>query len=490
MRAEHIARMFLGITHDSKVILAKELANELTSAITAVNTDIMRVSPFDPLSILTPKPELIFEAVRQCPIENARVVLLGQDPYIKPGEAMGMSFSVPRGVNIPPSLKNIYKCLLWNKVINQIPSHGDLTSWARQGVLLLNSALTTRLKTSNAHANAWNKYTDALIKIISNQQRPIIFILFGGFAQEKREIIDTRRHIVLEWGHPSNLNRSNQDDADPKNFKYCTAFTRANDHLSMLGGVPINWDPDGVAVKITPTGFHEMEAPSMPTAEPISRTIISREITLCNTLEAPGGLFEDGFSQNTTQNKVRELCDHDPLPYTSGVLWVFTDGGSKGNGKSHCVSAFGWLATDGEKIANDSGIVPSAELIGLEYKSSNNRGELTAILNALKFVMSAKSAFDFAEIRVVSDSEYSINCITTWIYKWEKDPVKHADKKNLDLIKPAKELVEELKLTYCVKFIHMNSHMDEPKDSDTEEWFMWKCNDLVDTACNKALGRI
>lgn len=482
MKAEHIAELFSGLTHDSKGLLAKKHSKLLTAAIMQVNGDITRANPTNPLSVLTPPVKLIFEAVRQCPLEIAEIVIIGQDPYIKPGEAQGLCFSVPRGVTVPPSLKNIYKCLLHNKNINKIPQHGDLTGWARQRILLLNAALTTRVGTSNAHAEAWSEYTDAIIKELSANQRPIIFVLFGGFAQEKRPLIDARRHIIFEWGHPSNLNRANGEENNPKNFKYCTVFSRINDQLSLWGRQVINWDPDSPPTTTTPLGLLQVGPPTIAVVNgpSIERTIITRETPLI-----PKETLDAGYVAGPQSPiKLRDLSDNDPIPYTHDVIWIFTDGGSKGNGSTHCVSSYGWYITDGEKVASDCGLVPAEEC-----KSSNNRGELTAILNSLIFISNNCDSFDTTNINVVSDSEYSINSITNWIYNWEKDPVKHAEKKNLDLIKPAKALVEGLKKSRTVKFLHINSHRPEPQDNDTEEWFMWKCNDMVDQMCNRVLGR-
>jgi uracil-DNA glycosylase len=507
MRAEHMKIMFEGLTMRSKELLAKKLSSVLSAAVVGVNSDLVTANPTDPLSVMTPPPELIFDAFRKCPVETVRVVIIGQDPYIKKGEAHGLSFSVPNGVAVPPSLRNIYKCLRWNKLLENIPNTGDLTMWAQQGVLLLNCALTTRIGKSNAHAAHWCKYTDALIKSLSDLMSPVIFVLFGGFAQEKKSLIDVRRHLIFEWGHPSNLNRDNGKDDNPKNFKYCNVFTRVNEHLKLHGGLPINWDPASNGVALTPLGPREMSAPTVGTAvgPSVERQTSSMMVALdrsdyCDVnelLRNEGFTVEPVSSINTScantntvnASIIREWTDQDPQCYTSDVLWVFTDGGSKGNGSAKCVASYGWYVTDGEKVAADTGIVPAVDLAGSVYRASNNRGELTAILSAIEFVRDHGSEFSFSSITIVSDSEYSIKSITDWIYKWEKDPAKAADKKNLDLISAAKNIVEKLKLNVKVVFRHVRSHQPEPADSDCEEWFVWKCNEIVDLLCNKSLGR-
>jgi uracil-DNA glycosylase len=551
MKPEHMKIMFAGLTEITKTTIVGPLSKLLSSTIVSLNADILRECPTDPLNILTPRPGLIFEAFRKCPVENIRVVIIGQDPYIKPGEAMGMSFSVPSGFTVPPSLRNIYKCLQHNKLITTIPTSGDLTAWAAQGVLLLNSALTTRLRVSNAHADIWKKYTDEVIRTLSGINRQIIFVLFGGFAQEKRSLIDIGRHLVFEWGHPSNLNRVNGDTMNPKNFTYCNVFNRINDHLSLHGGLPINWNPLAEPPVMTPLGPRELndefcrEHMNIGVATSSAVTRIQTHTTMVTLTdydtteggyEVTDGIFTGMYDSAltptvtpatthtpavtpalipvttqqptvtpattqqpeplsigvTAQNApyvIREWTDQDPQCYTSETLWVVTDGGSKDNGKPTCIAAYGWYMTDGEKIAFSTGIVPESTLAGVVYRASNNRGELMAILSAIEFVVTHCDSFNFSSIIVVSDSEYSIKSITIWIYTWLKDLEKHADKKNLDLIGKAKDIVEELKKKYKVSFRHINSHQNEPDDKDCEDWFMWKCNDIVDRLCNKTLGR-
>jgi uracil-DNA glycosylase len=530
MQAHDIKLMFAGITDATKQILAKKLSAQLTNVIVGINKDIVAKNPADPLSVLTPPPGKILEAFRLCPIESTRVVIMGQDPYIKPGEAMGLSFSVTKGVTTPPSLRNIYKCLLNCGLIGRIPDHGDLSGWATQGVLLLNAALTTRLRESNAHAQVWSEYTDAVIKELS-AKNSIIFILLGGFAQGKKSLVD-KKHVILEWGHPSNLNRVNNDPANGANFLYCNVFSRANEHLRLQNGAPICWDPDASVQYKPACAIQECVPPSLPVANdniPAWNNLSSREIVMVPREHAPqptqtsllntpllqtnidpnGGLtMLQQLQPNVPQLQpnlqptlaattdyignaciVRPISDDDPQCYTTDTIWVFTDGGSSGNGKSHCKSSYGWYITNGDIVCACTGLVPEVQIENTEYKSSNNRGELTAILSAVKFLHANTGLFTEPKIMVVSDSEYSIKSITLWIYGWEKKPEKLVGKKNLDLITAAKDTVEALKTVRTVDFKHINSHTDEPADSDSEEWFMWKINDIVDKLCNKSLGR-
>lgn len=181
-----------------------------------------------------PPGSLIFNAFSHTPFDKVKVVLLGQDPYHNPGQAMGLSFSVPKGVTPPPSLINIYKEL--NKDIGMpIPRNGDLTPWADQGVLLLNAVLTVRANEPASHSKSgWMNFTDAVIKKISQEKEGVVFLLWGRFAQEKQVLIDQSRHFILKAAHPSPFS------AD-KGFFGCKHFSRTNEILIRQGIDPIDW---------------------------------------------------------------------------------------------------------------------------------------------------------------------------------------------------------------------------------------------------------
>lgn len=180
-----------------------------------------------------PPGPLIFNAFNTTPVEKVKVVVLGQDPYIKPGQAMGLSFSVPKGVAVPPSLKNIYK-ELHTDLGCPIPNHGDLTKWAEQGVFLLNASLTVERGKSNSHAKSgWHRFTDAVIQHISNKKEGIVFMLWGNFAKKKAALIDPFKHLVLEAAHPSPL-------AGGAYFG-SKHFSKANEYLATQGKETIDW---------------------------------------------------------------------------------------------------------------------------------------------------------------------------------------------------------------------------------------------------------
>lgn len=181
-----------------------------------------------------PPGSLIFNAFEHAPIKNVKLVILGQDPYHGPKQAMGLSFSVPKGIPQPPSLMNIFK-ELHEDVGAPIPNHGDLTQWASQGVMLLNASLTVRAGEPMSHSKiGWHIFTDLVISKISELKENVVFLLWGKFAQEKKELIDTKKHFVLKAAHPSPLSANN-------GFFGCRHFSKANSYLMKHRIDPIDW---------------------------------------------------------------------------------------------------------------------------------------------------------------------------------------------------------------------------------------------------------
>lgn len=185
--------------------------------------------------IFYPPGPLIFNAFNQTPFHKLKVVILGQDPYHGAGQAHGLSFSVPAGVRLPPSLQNIFKEVESDTGIVMPRDYGNLTHWAQQGVLLLNSALTVRIGEANSHAKiGWAEFTDAVIKTISDYKEGIVFILWGKFAQDKQALIDETKHHVLKAAHPSPYS------AD-KGFFGSKHFSKTNEWLVKEGKDPVDW---------------------------------------------------------------------------------------------------------------------------------------------------------------------------------------------------------------------------------------------------------
>ena len=180
-----------------------------------------------------PPGSQIFRAFDLTPVDQVKVVILGQDPYHGPGQAHGLSFSVPDNMQAPPSLKNIFKEIESDLGV-RMSGYPNLEKWARQGVLLLNAVLTVRSGEAASHSKiGWEEFTDAVIRFVSDNCEGVVFMLWGNFARSKRDLIDRQRHYVLEAAHPSPLARGA--------FFGCRHFSRANDILSSIGRQPVDW---------------------------------------------------------------------------------------------------------------------------------------------------------------------------------------------------------------------------------------------------------
>ena len=195
--------------------------------------DFLHKEKSDGKVIYPPGPK-IFRAFDLTPFDQVRVVILGQDPYHGPGQAEGLSFSVPHGIKLPPSLQNIYKEIESDTGISTTGRDGSLIHWAEQGVFLLNAVLTVRASEPTSHSKiGWTNFTDAVIKALSDHKEGVIFLLWGNYARSKRDLIDHSRHHVLEAAHPSPLARGA--------FFGCRHFSQTNNILMKQGKNPIKW---------------------------------------------------------------------------------------------------------------------------------------------------------------------------------------------------------------------------------------------------------
>ena len=186
-----------------------------------------------------PKKQDVFAAYDRTPLHKVKVLILGQDPYHEPDQAHGLCFSVSPGVATPPSLVNIYK-ELHDDLGCYIPNNGYLVKWADQGVMLLNTVLTVRAHAANSHQNmGWEQFTDATIAALNKEDRPIVFMLWGGSARRKAAMLNNPKHLVLEAAHPSPLSAY-------KGFLGCRHFSKANEFLSANGADPIDWQIENI----------------------------------------------------------------------------------------------------------------------------------------------------------------------------------------------------------------------------------------------------
>lgn len=193
----------------------------------------MILDKYNENTIFPPK-DYIFEALKLTSFENTKVVIVGQDPYHGKGEAHGLSFSVQKGIKVPPSLKNIYKELEMDLGIKP-KEHGDLSNWARQGVLLLNAVLTVEKDKAASHRNlGWERLTDYIIKVLNTKNEPVVFILWGNFAKEKRVLINNPKHLIITSPHPSPFSANN-------GFFGSKPFSKTNEYLKSHKEKTIDW---------------------------------------------------------------------------------------------------------------------------------------------------------------------------------------------------------------------------------------------------------
>lgn len=212
---------------------AERLGNEFAQPYFSQLTDFVRHEYAT--TTCYPPGRLIFNAFNLCPFDSVKVVIIGQDPYHEAGQAMGLSFSVPDGVAMPPSLQNIFKEIQGDLGIG-VPQSGNLTRWAEQGVLLLNATLTVRAHQAGSHQrHGWERFTDAAISRLSEGRDHLVFILWGGYARSKASLIDRSRHLVLESVHPSPLS------ANRGGWFGNHHFSRCNEYIAGHGMDPINW---------------------------------------------------------------------------------------------------------------------------------------------------------------------------------------------------------------------------------------------------------
>jgi uracil-DNA glycosylase len=222
--------MDINIESTWKTVLAPEFSKDYFKQLTAsVKADYLLNDP-----PVYPPAELIFNAFNCCPYHSVRVVIIGQDPYHNPHQSHGLSFSVPDGVKLPPSLQNIYKEIN-HDLGKERPRSGNLERWAKQGVLLLNATLTVLENKPGSHqGKGWEEFTDAVIRTISQDKQNVVFLLWGNYARSKAALIDGSTHLILEAPHPSPLSART-------GFFGCKHFSQANTYLTAHGYTPIDW---------------------------------------------------------------------------------------------------------------------------------------------------------------------------------------------------------------------------------------------------------
>ena len=222
--------MQLNLSEDWREFLKEEISQHyFQNLMQAVSSEYQKTECFPP-------KDQIFSAYNYCAPQDVKVVIIGQDPYHGTGEAHGLCFSVNDNVKIPPSLRNIYKELLTDMDSVFLPTSGNLEHWARQGVLLLNATLSVQKDQANSHKHLdWQKFTDSVIKIISEEKENVVFLLWGGFAQKKAKFINEEKHLILKSGHPSPLSANQGKWFGNKHF------SKTNTYLENTNQNPIKW---------------------------------------------------------------------------------------------------------------------------------------------------------------------------------------------------------------------------------------------------------
>lgn len=441
MNANDIKEIFKDIDPDTVKLIAKDIKPLLSYAIVKVNKHLAD----NKLTIesLSPPPKYIMNSFRLCPINRTRMVIVGQDPYIRPGEANGCSFST-YGKKIPPSLREIYKCLQHTKLLDLIPQHGNLDNLAEQGVLLLNTALTTVLGKSYMHKDIWTEYTTELVKIITRERPNCVFVLLGDHAKKLAQYINP--NLVFKWGHPSPQNMINKDSTNPLRFECCPVFMQINELFIARGEPPINYN------RLIGT--------------------INNEV------------------KNDLPNRIDNVAKYD-IP--ADTLYIFTDGGARNNGKPNCIASWGYYIAANGMTEQSFDLVAPVDIPGQKFKSSNNRGELSAILFGLEKLQEIKTSPILSAvktIKIISDSQYAINSVTKFYPSWLRDEEKLKEKMNIDLIKPIYDIIQTLQKTYTILIIHVNSHIKEDQipPQGTQDWFLWNGNEIVDKLCQQAFA--
>jgi len=211
----------------------KQLASEFTEPYMLHLKEFLQTSK-NSKKIIYPKSQDVFQAFNLTPFEDTKVVILGQDPYHGPNQAIGLCFAVAPGIKVPPSLQNIYKELKADVNI-PIVQHGNLIPWAKQGVFLLNSVLTVEAgKPASHQGKGWEQFTNTVIQRLNAQDRPLVFLLWGAYAQKKGALVDANKHLVLQAAHPSPF-------AAARGFFGCRHFSKTNEFLIRTGQTPIDW---------------------------------------------------------------------------------------------------------------------------------------------------------------------------------------------------------------------------------------------------------
>lgn len=415
-------------------------------------------------SVICPTAENIF-AFARFSFSNTKVIIIGQDPYPNRANAHGLAFSVPHGIAIPPSERNIFSALISANLMPESSRHktGNLEVWAQQGVILLNTALTTIEGKPGAHVEQWNAFTHHLAAEIGRAHPGLIYLLFGKAAQQIERSIP-RMCVGINWGHPSPQSPCNNDPTNPKNFIFCPAFRVANNMLIAAGKSPIDWNPSAT-----------------------EQSIIAASIAAALPRAASAGTAATGSTVSGHLEEIVLDVDDPLVSPDDNMLFAFVDGAARKNGMPGASAGYATLIINSITAYQIVGTVGST---GTEriMPPTNNRAELMALRDLFAFMSTNETFIQDARkmpITIVYDSEYAAGCVREWYAKWCKNPPGEI-KANLDIISVAYDFKQRVESAQKIIWRHTKSHLAEPADRESLEWYIWVGNARVDELAQHA----
>lgn len=451
MQAEHLDALFNGINPEWMKLFKKnaDLRTTLGSAIKQIKTT-------DP-AIICPSYDKILECFRYFAPQDTKVVIMGQDPYFGVGEATGLCFSVGND-KMTPSLRNISAAI--QKSCGQKINDIKLIEWAQQGVLMLNARLTTVLtKAKEDGHDVWEAFTDKIIEWLDANVDNIIFVLWGNNAKAKGAFI--KRSKILTYTHPSPM--ADKSLPRDKRFANCGHFTEINAHLTANGGAIIKWGDD---IEIKDVGDTSGD----------NNSNTSNDIS--NTSNDKSNNKEELTLRACTNNLSTSLraCTNKHI--------VFVDGACTGNGKRSARASYAFYIAAGPLAPYEQ----AAEIGNYNnVTATNNRGELLAFINALKYINEAPVTDNVKTILFISDSSYCIGIIGGWLDSWIAKGILH-EKMNGDLLRELIDIIKKIKdKDYKIDTIHQYSHQPAPVNKDSDEYYKWQGNDKVDKLATSCL---
>ena len=411
---------------------------------------------------ITPKPSEWFNWCRYTPLNEVNAVIIAQDPYQTYKWADGLCFSCKSVV--PHSLKNIFKCLLRNNLIEKIPETGDLVSWAQQGVLLMNISFSTLIGIAGSHIKLWSQYTQKVIRLISNyhcdRNMVVHYMLWGNYAKSLASYIN-KKHIILNWIHPSPLAQKTKDKLTT--FKYCDHFTIVNTYLKEIQKI-ICWNSVN-DIDWRSTAFNQIQNLNTIDENPTESDIENDIPSLPDLTQA--------VTYETAESKLNMTPTHHI---------IFTDGSAHPNNKSVDTRA-GYAAYFVSGPLKSNLIYGNLDISGIY--ASNIRAEMYAVIRAFEFIQTTSK--EWSSITIITDCEFVINLITVFMPKWS--PSKIEEKANPDLSKRLFNIYNALKQLGDIKFIHVKSHNKDgwkTFNSNSYENYCYKNNKYVDEMCGFA----